>query len=98
MPRNSNTLRYYKEEYLQFAYSFQLSEGVQEPICVICKKVRKNSAMVPTKLQQHYLTAHRNHGLDAVEIKVKGEILIVFILVMKIIIILEAPRAPANHQ
>jgi hypothetical protein len=50
--------RLYKDNYIDFGFSFIESNGKQQPQCVICHCVLSNDAMRPVRLERHLSTNH----------------------------------------
>lgn len=48
--------RKYDDSYLQFG--FTVSQDLELPFCLLCKKSLSNSSMLPTKLNRHLETTH----------------------------------------
>ena len=54
--------RQYKEDYIQYEFSWCGNEDASKPLCVICVEQLANKAMVPDKLMRHFNTKHAVHA------------------------------------
>ena len=50
--------RKYREDYIQYGFSWCGNEDAPKPLCVICGEKLANEAMVPNKLMRHLNTNH----------------------------------------
>ena len=54
--------RQYKEDYIQYGFSWCGHKDALKPLCVVCGEQHANEAMVPSKLTRHLNTKHAAHA------------------------------------
>ena len=59
--------RRYHIDYLQYGFYWNQNESDPRPLCLLCKTILANEAMVPTKLSRHLTTIHKEATLKTVE-------------------------------
>ena len=69
VPRTSNVVKkqklvkkQYKEDYIQYGFSWCDNKDAPKPLCVVCLEQLANEAMVPRKLIRHLITKHAAHA------------------------------------
>ena len=54
----SQKKRKYRDNYLDFGFTYLIEDDLQIPRCVVCMKTFSNSTMKPASLKQHLANAH----------------------------------------
>lgn len=63
----SQVKRKYQENYLLKGFSWVGEENCPKPHCLICDEILSNESMVPSKLERHFSTKHKNYANKSID-------------------------------